>query len=77
MNLLKQVSQGANPALISNVNGLCTCSLATHTHTHDQVLVREPALIGLADSGQLTGKVIRLRLMVIVLVSFVLHTYLV
>ena len=41
------------------------------------MLVREPALIGLANSGQLTGKVIRLRLMVIVLVGFVLHTYLV
>ena len=31
--------------------------------------MREPALIGLAESGQLTGKVLRLRLMVIVLAS--------
>ena len=31
--------------------------------------MREPALIDLADSGQLTGKVMRLKLMVMVLVS--------
>ena len=31
--------------------------------------MQEPALIGLAESGQLTGKVLKLRLMVIVLAS--------
>ena len=31
--------------------------------------MREPALIGLAESGQLTGKILKLRLMVIVLAS--------
>ena len=40
-----------------------------HTHIHAQVLMREPALIRLAESGQLTGKVIRLKLKVIVLAS--------
>ena len=39
-----------------------------HTHMDAQVLMREPALIGLAESGQLTGKVLRLRLMVTVFV---------
>ena len=33
------------------------------------MLERDPALIGLADSGQLTGKVMRLKLMVIVVVT--------
>ena len=42
----------------------------SHTHTHiTQVLMREPALISLADSGQLTGKVMRQKLMVMVLVT--------
>ena len=31
--------------------------------------MREPALIGLAESGQLTGKILKLRLMVTVLAS--------
>ena len=39
---------------------------APEPYTHiTQVLIREPALIGLADSGELTGKVMRLKLMVI------------
>ena len=67
MNLLKQVPQEANLARFKwqqRVN-----MLLSHTHTNGQVLVREPALIGLSDSGQLTGKVIRLKLMVFVLAS--------
>ena len=56
MTLLKQVSsQGAIPVLFDE----------QRNHTRDaQVLVREPALIGLAESGQLTGKILKNKLMV-------------
>ena len=43
--------------------------LLNHSRTDAQALVKEPALIRLAESGQVTGKVLRLRLMVTVVVS--------
>ena len=47
-----------------------------YTRTNAQVLLREPALIDQAESGQLSGKALRLRLMVRVMASIVAkHTH--
>ena len=67
MNLAKQVLQGDYSRLFFHKQGRVRM-LLNHSRTDAQALVKEPALIRLAESGQVTGKVLRLRLMVTVFV---------